>query len=112
MLNIGEKIIQLKMQQNPSQSDLASKIGASRTIIGIYERNANTHSIEMLLKMARVFSVSVDFLIGEEQLCGYDKEVLKRMDDIEPRNKETNDKLFFLIADVVQNFKTRRAFAS
>ena len=59
MLNIGERIIQLRKQFNLSQEELAKKIGVSRTIIGNYERNANTPSIEVLIKMAKTFNVTV-----------------------------------------------------
>ena len=111
MLNIGEKIIQLRKQSNLSQSDLAKKIGASRTIVGNYERNTNTPSIEILLKIAKTFNVSVDYLIGEAQLSSYDKEVLKRIEDIEHLDEDTRSKLFFLIDNVIQNFKTKQAFS-
>ena len=112
MLNIGEKIIQLRKQANLSQSELAKKIGASRTIVGNYERNTNTPSIEILIKIAKVFNVSVDYLIGEGQLSSYDKEVLKRIEDIEQLDEDTRNKLFFLIDNVIQNFKTKQAFSS
>ena len=111
MLNIGERIIQLRKQKNLSQQELADKIGASRTIIGNYERNANTPSIEVLLKLAKVFDVSVDFLIWEGELASYDKAVLKRMEDIKRLDPDTQKHLFFLIDNVIQNFKTKKAFA-
>lgn len=111
MLNIGERITQLRKQQNLSQDELAKKVGVSRTIIGNYERNANTPSIEVLLKLAKVFNVSVDFLIGEGELSSYDKEVLKRIEDIERLDPDTKKHLFFLIDNVIQNFKTKKAFA-
>ena len=111
MLNIGERITQLRKQQNLSQDELAKKVGVSRTIIGNYERNANTPSIEVLLKLAKVFNVSVDFLIGEGEISSYDKEVLKRIEDIERLDPDTKKHLFFLIDNVIQNFKTKKAFA-
>lgn len=111
MLNIGNKIIQLRKQHGLSQSGLAKNIGVSRTIIGNYERNTNTPSIEILLKIAKVFNVSVDYLVGEGKLSSYDKEVLKRIEDIEQLDGETRGKLFFLIDNVIQNFKTKQAFA-
>lgn len=111
MLNIGDKIIQLRKQHNLSQSDLAKKVGASRTIIGNYERNSNAPSAEMLSKIANTFNVSVDYLIGEGQLSTYNKDVLKRIDDIEHLDTETRKNLFFLIDNVVQNYKTKQAFA-
>lgn len=111
MLNIGERITQLRKQQNLSQDELAKRASVSRTIIGNYERNANTPSIEVLLKLAKVFNVSIDFLIGEGELSSYDKEVLKRIDDIERLDPDTKQHLFFLIDNVIQNFKTKKAFA-
>jgi transcriptional regulator with XRE-family HTH domain len=102
---------QMRKQQNLSQEELAKKTGVSRTIIGNYERTANTPSIEVLLKLAWVFNVSVDFLIGEGELSSFDKEVLKRIEDIERLDPDNKKHLFFLIDNVIQNFKTKKAFA-
>lgn len=65
----------------------------------------------MIVKIAKVFNVSVDYLLGEGKLSSYDKEVLKRMEDIEQLDQETRKKLFFLIDNVIQNYKTKQAFA-
>jgi transcriptional regulator with XRE-family HTH domain len=97
-------------QQNLSQADLAKAVGASRMIIGNYERNAN-EPIDMIIKLAKVFNVSLGFLIWDGELSSYDKEVLKRTDDIERLDPDTRQHLFFLIDNVIQNFKTRKAFA-
>lgn len=110
-MDIGNKITELRKQHNLSQTELAKKLEASRTIVGNYERNENTPSIDMILKLAKVFNVSVDYLVGEGQLANYNKEVLKRIEDIEQLDTETQNKLFFLIDNIVQNFKTKQAFA-
>lgn len=110
-MDIGSKITELRKQHNLSQTELAKQLGASRTIVGNYERNENTPSIDMILKLAKVFNVSVDYLVGEGQLANYDKEVLKRIEDIEKLDNDTKNKLFFLIDNVIQNFKTKQAFA-
>lgn len=112
MLNIGSKLIELRKAKNWSQEDLAKEVGSSRVMIGKYERNDNAPSIEVLLKLANAFDVSVDYLIGEGSLSSYDKDVLKRIEDIESLDDETKNKLFFLIDNVIQNFKTKQAFAS
>lgn len=65
MLDIGERTIQLKKQSNLSLEDLAKKIGVSRNIIGNYERKTNSPYIEVLMKIAKTFNATVDFLIGE-----------------------------------------------
>jgi len=94
MLNIGERITQLRKQQNFSQDELAKKAEVSRTIIGNYERNANTPSIEVLIKLAKVFNVSVDYIIGEGELVALDKDWLKRIEDIEKLDEATKQHLF------------------
>lgn len=111
MSDIGSKIAQLRKKKDLSQTDFAKAIGASRTMVGNYERNINAPSIEMIVNIAKVLDVSVDYLIGDGKLAHYDKEVLKRIEDIQQLDEETRQKLFFLIDNVVQNYKTRRAFA-
>ena len=87
------------------------RIEVSRTIIGNYERNANTPSIEVLMKMAKTFNVTVDYLIGEGEISSYDKEVMKRIEDIDKLDPATKEHLFFLVDNIIQNFKTKQAFA-
>ena len=41
-----------------------------------------------------------------------DKKTLKRMQDIDKLDDSTKDKLYFLIENVVQNSKAKKAFAS
>lgn len=97
MLNIGERITQLRKQQGLSQSELAKKIEVSR--------------IEILLKIAKIFNVSIDFSIGDGQLSIFDKDVVKRIEGIELLVSDTRKHLFFLMDNVIQNFKTQKAFA-
>jgi len=110
MLNIGSKITELRKQHNLSQAELAKQINVSRTIIGNYERNSNTPSIDVLLKMAKTFNVSVDFIIGEGQLSNYDNTILKRIDDIENLNQEDKNHLFALMDAFLRDAKTKKAY--
>jgi transcriptional regulator with XRE-family HTH domain len=110
MLNIGDTIMQLRKQHNLSQSQLAEKINVSRTIIGNYERNTNMPSIEVIVKMAKTFNVTVDYMIGEGEFSTYDKEIIKRIEDIDQLDEETKKHLLFLVDNVIQNYKTKKAF--
>ena len=105
-------ISNLRKEKGWSQTDLASKSGVSREMIGKYERNKAIPSIDAAKKIADAFEVSLDYLTGEGQLSQYNNDIIKRMDDIEQLDSETKNKLFFLIDNVVQNFKTKQAFAS
>ena len=107
MLDIGSKIITLRKKFQLSQSELAKRVEVSRTIIGNYERNENTPSVDILLKIAKTFDVSIDYLIGEGSLSTYDKEVLKRINDIEHLPNEDKQHIFYLIDNLVKAFKLK-----
>jgi transcriptional regulator with XRE-family HTH domain len=110
MLDIGSKITQLRKAKNWSQEDLAKQINSSRVMVGNYERNTNTPSIDVIIKMARTFEVTVDFLIGEGEFSTYDKDIIKRIEDIDQLDEDTKKHLFFLVDNVIQNYKTKKAF--
>lgn len=52
----------------------------------------------------------VDYIIGEGELAALDKDLLKRIEDIEKLDEATKQHLFFLIDNVIQNYKTKKAF--
>lgn len=90
MSDIGAKITQLRKKKNLSQMEFAKAIGASRTMVGNYERNVNSPSIEMIAKIAKVLEVSIDYLVGNsaEKI---DKVTLNRVLEInklQPKDKE------------------------
>jgi len=112
MLNIGNKISLLRKEKGWSQGDLAEQIAASREIIGKYERNENSPSLEMALKMAKAFGVTVDFLLGEGEYSSYDKDTVERIKNIQKMDSDTKSVLFNVIDTYIQNFKTKQAFAT
>ena len=107
MLDIGSKIKGLRKAKKWSQEDLAKEIGSSRVMIGNYELNTNTPSIDIILKIAKVFDVSVDYLVGEGQLSSYDKEVLKRIEDIEHLPEEDKAHIFYVIDNLIKAVKLK-----
>lgn len=93
---------------NWSQGELAKRLEASREIIGKYERNENLPSVEMV---AKIFDVTLDFLIVEGESASYDKETVERINSIQKMDDGTRNILFNLIDTYIQNFKTKQAFA-
>ena len=111
MLNIGNKIIELRKAKNWSQTDLAKVINASRDMIGKYERNDNLPSLEVAVKLSEVFDVSIDFLIGKGKYSEYNKETIKRLQDIEDLDSSTKKTLFQIIDTFLRDAKTRQAYS-
>ena len=111
MLDIGKKILELRKDRGWSQTDLSKAITASRDIIGKYERGENLPSIEMTLKIAQAFEVTVDFLLGEGEISSFDKDTVNRISGIQQLDQKTRSILFNLIDTYIQNFQTKQVFA-
>ena len=112
MVNTGKIITELRKQKNWNQTELATASNVSREMIGKYERSEAAPSIEAAKKIADAFGVSLDYLVGEGVNMNFDKKTLKRLEDIHKLDDNTQEKLFFLIDNVVQNAKAKKAFAS
>ena len=80
-------------------------------MVGKYERNENLPSIEMALKIAAAFNVTLDYLTGKGNFASYDKETVQRIEGIQGMDHDTRKVLFNVIDTYIQNFKTRQAFA-
>ncbi|MEL7196445.1 MAG: helix-turn-helix transcriptional regulator [Bacteroidota bacterium] len=110
-LNIGGVISTLRKEKGWSQGELAERIDLSREMIGKYERNENLPSIEMALKIATAFGVTLDYLTGKGSFASYDKETVERIEGIQSMDDDTRSVLFNVIDTYIQNYKTRQAFA-
>lgn len=111
MLNIGNKITELRKAKGWSQAELAEAVEASRDIIGKYERNDNLPSIEMAIKLAQVFDVSLDFLMGIGKHASFDKRMLRRFEDIENLDNSTRNTLYTIIDIFLRDAKARKAYS-
>lgn len=64
LLNFGNKLKELRNQNKMTQQQLAAQIGVSKSVISYYELQERIPSPEILLKLASVFHVSTDYLLG------------------------------------------------
>ena len=63
---LNERIKGLRKERGLSQVDLAQKLGVSKQSVSNWENDNILPSIEMLVKISRFFSVSADYLLGED----------------------------------------------
>ena len=64
MGGLGEQIRLLRRQNGWSQIDLAKKLCISNTTLSQYETGVRTPDDDIKMKMADIFGVSMDFLMG------------------------------------------------
>ncbi len=111
MLDMGSTIVRLRKQKNWSQDELATAIGSSRAMIGKYERNENTPSIEVAISMAKAFDVPLDYLIGNGKFTAFDKNMLQRLEDFEHLDPNTKNKVLDILDTFIRDAKARKAYA-
>ena len=66
MVNFGAVLKRLRLQADMTQKQLAEKLGITKSVVSYYELSARAPSAEILVKIARVFHVTTDYLLGIE----------------------------------------------
>lgn len=64
MVNVGNKIKELRMSQKITQSEFAMRLGVTKSAISSYENGSRLPSYDILIKISRIFKVSTDYLLG------------------------------------------------
>lgn len=64
MVNIGEKLRQLRLENNLTQAQVASRLGVAISAVSAYESDTRNPSYESLIKLAYLYHVSTDYLLG------------------------------------------------
>jgi transcriptional regulator with XRE-family HTH domain len=61
---LSKKLTLLRQQNKLSQSEVARRIGISSSAVSAYEADQISPSLETLVKLANLFHVSTDYLLG------------------------------------------------
>ena len=61
---LSQKIRSIRTSRNMSQVELAKKLGVTKQSVSNWENDNIQPSIDMLIKLTEVFSVSADCLLG------------------------------------------------
>ena len=64
-MKLGEKIAQLRKDKNMTQSELAEKMCITDKAVSKWERSRSSPDIRTIKKLAEVFDVSIEELMGE-----------------------------------------------
>lgn len=64
MVNFGERLKMLRLNSGMTQTDLAKRLSVTKSVVSYYELHERTPSPEILIKLADIFHVSTDYLLG------------------------------------------------
>ena len=76
----GEKIKELRTARGWTQADLARRLGITRNGVNSWEQGLSVPSPASLVELAKIFSVSTDYLLGVESLDTVNVTGLKKRD--------------------------------
>ena len=61
---MGDKLKSLRIEKNLTQKQVADRIGLAISAVSSYESDTRYPSYDVLVKLARIFHVSTDYLLG------------------------------------------------
>ena len=68
MVDFGNTLKKLRHQAGMTQQQLADKLRVTKAVISYYELQERYPSPEVLLKLALIFNVTTDYLLGIERI--------------------------------------------
>ena len=107
----GERLTMVRKKKRISQDELAKAIGVHAPVIGRYERDEVKPSVEVAAKIAQSLGVSLDYLTGNSDL-ELDADVIKKIQEIQKLPEKDRDHLFYVVDNILQNVKAKKAFAA
>ena len=77
---VADKIKALREQNGFTQSDLAKKLGITRSSVNAWEMGISVPSTQYIVELANIFKVSTDFLLGVKSTATVNVEGLSEKD--------------------------------
>ena len=67
MVDFGNRLKKLRLNAGLTQKQLADKMGVTASVVSYYELSERNPSPEVLIKLASIFHISTDYLLGIEK---------------------------------------------
>jgi len=66
-VNFGKRLKELRNGQKMTQQQLAARLGVAKSVVSYYESGDRFPSYDVLIKIARTFHTTTDYLLGIER---------------------------------------------
>lgn len=77
--DFGNNLKKLRNKAGMTQKKLAYELDVSPSAVGMYEHGRRKPDYEMLIKVSRLFSVSIDSLVGNTDISNEATDIIKEM---------------------------------
>ncbi len=109
-MGFGKRVAELRKEQKISQEELAKKVDVHQNVIGRYERGEAKPSLEVASKLADIFNVSLDYLVGKTELL-MDEDISQRVLTIQKFPEEDRNHILYAIDAMIRDTKARLAYS-
>jgi transcriptional regulator with XRE-family HTH domain len=112
LLVISERIKELRKAHNWNQAELAEKMSIDSKMISYYENGKYVPSAEVIVKLAEVFDVSIDYLlipdIPKKPLRqNINNELIQELSDFENLPDKDKEMIMHMVHTVISKNKMR-----
>jgi len=102
-MKLGDKISTLRKEKGLNRDEFGKMIGTSGAVIGRYERDEITPSVEIAKKMADALEVSLDYLTGSTNYVIQDKKMLYRLELLHKINKSERERILHVMDSLLRD---------
>ena len=106
---IKERIAHLRKVKNMSREELATAVDVHLNIIGRYERGETKPSLEAAIKLAAIFGVSLDYLVGTTNK-DLNKDFVNQILEIQNLPEAEQKQILFTLGALVRDAKARQTY--
>jgi transcriptional regulator with XRE-family HTH domain len=115
-MTFGDKLVFLRRKFKVSQKALAKHIGIHVTNISRYEKNLYTPNHEALMKIAKYFKVSLDYLLFDnieyrEMVDIKDGRLLKKVRELDKLDEKDRDSVLNIIDGMLAKHQMNSALS-
>lgn len=94
---LAKRLRELREEHNYTQQEVGEMIGLKKASYGAYERDLNVPDAKTLLKLADIFDVTTDYLLGrvdnKKQLYGLSEEEKKLVEIVKTLTPKQTESL-------------------
>lgn len=86
MVDFPTRLRELRKERGLTQGQVAGRLGVTPSMVSAYENGIRQPSYEVLIKIARLYGVSSDYLLGISGRRNPDSQHLVSLDSLSPSN--------------------------
>lgn len=95
--DFGYRLKAVREEKGLKREEVAKKIGTSSAIVGRYERNERTPSVDIAKNMAEALEVSLDYLVGDTTVLFKDKKMMYRIELLQKINPDYKERILYML---------------